>query len=692
MIVEIPGIGNVEFPDDTPPEEIQRVFDQARRGPSGDKINALTDQARAAYEAGNDAEGKRLLVEASRLSADSGMAPEGFTADPRTGGMIDLRSDQTIPGGRGTAMAVGLGQGLGYDFLDEAVGGIAGVANAAGLSDIDARFATERVRETDRRAKEDFPVSYAAPKIGGAVAQSLGLAKMLGITPATTWQGRSAQGAAIGGGEGAAFGLGQGEGIRDRIMDMLKYGGLGVGIGAAVPAVIAGGRAAYDKAIAGPAASMRSAPSETRASRAVMNAMRKAGTNADNLDDALTTAAREGQPEYMMADALGKPGQRLLGSVYRTADEAQGEISDYLLSRQAGQAERLSNFVDEGFDLGGETAKAARTAVIGARDDAADMSFGTMRSNGAPVDIRGVVSAIDEKVAPFRDANINSPARNALESLRRQLVGQSDDATYELSDFGKVFAIRRELRDTISELYRGGKSELASDLKSIRQAMDDALQAASPQYRQAMDDFATQSRIADAFDTGAEMSRPSVRAADNATTFSAMTPEQQAAARAGYGDKLLARIEAAAGETTNRARPLTSPKVSADVRTMATDPALLSNRVGRETTMHETARKVLGGSETAERLADDALMDAHSMGIFGNLLRGNLREAGVQAGLGAVNTMQGRNTATREMIARMLMSRDPRAAVAAALMAESRNAPRAFIAEAIGRSLPRPAQ
>lgn len=691
--VELPDGTVVEFPEGTTQEAMMTALAglgyaqpaPRQESPEEAQIKALTDQAKAAYAAGDDAEGKRLLVEASRLSADSGMAPEGFTADPRTGGMVDLRSDPTIPQGGLTSFGVGAMQGLGYNFGDEVIGGIAAATGG------DARFATERAREMDRRAQEDG-VAYYGGLIPGAVASSLTAGKALGLGPAMqgTLGQRTAAGAGLGLTEGALAGAGGGEGASDRATKAALYGMIGLGVGGAAPGVLSLGGQALD-GLGGVAASMRSAPSEIRASRALEQALRRSGMSADEVQQAIARAAAEGQPQFAVADALGRPGQRLLGSTYRTADEAQGEIIDFLTSRNAAQPERLSGFVNEAFDLGGQTARAARQAVTTARDDAADMSFGAMRSSGNPVDIRNVLAEIDTRVAPFVDANIDSPSRRALEGLRRQLAGQGDNASYELSDFSKVFAIRKELRDTISSLYREGKNELAGELKAIRSAMDNAMQSADPAYRGAMEDFATQSRIADAFDTGAEMTRPSIRAADNISTFQGMTPEQQAAARAGYGDRLLARIEAATGENVNRARALNSPKVAEEAGVIATDPALLQSRLGRENTMFETSRRVLGGSETAERLADDAGLDAQSMGVISNLMRGNLGEAAIQMGLRGVQTMQGRNTATREMIARMLMGQDIQRAVAPALAAEAKAGPRRAVIEAIVRGLPRPA-
>lgn len=207
------------------------------------QIKGLTVQAQQAYGAGDDAEGKRLLTEASRLSADSGMAPEGFTADPRTGSMIDLRNDPTLAMSGGKSSMFGAMQGLGFNFGDEAIGGIAKIANALGFEGAgDARFATESAREMDRRAQEN-PLAYYAGYVPGAVASSLSLGKALGLSdaPATTWAAMK-QGAVLGGIEGGLAGAGGAEGGPvDRVESAALGAGLGAGIGGTVAPLVGAG-------------------------------------------------------------------------------------------------------------------------------------------------------------------------------------------------------------------------------------------------------------------------------------------------------------------------------------------------------------------------------------------------------------------------------------------------------------------
>lgn len=677
---------------------LQQMLGQApapQKTPEELRIKELTAQAQAAYAAGDDAEGKRLLTEASRISADSGMAPEGFTADPRTGSMIDLRSDPTLDMGAGQSFGFGAMQGLGFNFGDEAIGGMAGAANALGLGDgTDARFATESAREMERRAQES-PLAYYGGMIPGAVASSLSMGRALGLgnfMQGTTAQ-RAVAGGVLGGAEGALSGAGGGEDMGERLSGAATYGALGAGIGAAAPYAIKGVGALWDKAVAGPVASMRSAPSELRASRALETALRRSGYTADQIDDMLRQAATEGQPDFMVADALGNSGQRMLAGAARTPGDTRQQIVETLLRRQDGQGGRISGFLAE--QLGAPDTAAQRTATLtAARKAAADTAYDAARGNAAPVDVRGVLSVIDDRLQPMSGMGVADDSIGAkFSSIRNRLAAATPPngtTGVELSDFDRVLNLKQEIGDEIGAAVRAGRNNEARELGKIQAALDAALEAAGDGYRAANDDFAKASRVIEAVDAGKASASTRARSQDVVAQYGALSDDAKAAFRAGRADVDIARIDGAA-TGVNKARPLLTDKATAELGAMADDPALLSRRLGRENTMFETTRAATGGSMTADNLADAAEMEAFNYGPLTNLLTGNWRTAAMQAGPAVLNTLQGRNTATRDRIAQMLLDRNIGQALAPALTAEAAAGPRRAILEALIRSGLRPA-
>jgi hypothetical protein len=217
----------------------------------------------------------------------------------------------------------------------------------------------------------------------------------------------------------------------------------------------------------------------------------------------------------------------------------------------------------------------------------------------------------------------------------------------------------------------------------VARELDAALETASPAYRGANDDFARASRVIGAVDEGAEMARPSTRASDNVARFGAMTPDEQAAARSGYGDRQMARVEAQAGPFTNRARPFTSAKSTMERGALALDPGLLDRRIGRENTMFETSRQALGGSQTADNLADAAESAGYDSNAIVNLITGNFGTGARQILQAVTGAARGQNEETRRIITRALMSQNPGEVLAKASQTVKSDATRRAIVDAL---------
>lgn len=699
--VELPDGTVLQFPEGTSEDVMRRAIAKLQappaapaRTPEDARIKDLVDQARAAYAAGNDAEGRRLLTEASRISVDSGMAPEGFTADPRTGGMIDLRSDPTLNMNAAEPFGFGAMQGLGYNFGDEVIGGMAWATNALGLGDgTDARFATESAREMDRRAQEN-PLAYYGGMIPGAIGSSLAVGKTLGL--GNLMQGTTAQravaGAGLGGLEGALSGAGGGQTAEERISGALTYGGVGTALGGAAPYAIKGVGNLWDRAVAGPVASMRSAPSELRASRALETALRRSGMSADEVDAALMAAGREGQPDYLVADALGNSGQRMLAGAARTPGDTRQQIVDTLMRRQEGQGGRVAGFLSE--QMGAPDTAAQRVASLtAARGQAADTAYAAARGNAAPVDVRGALGVIDARTGGMTGSGVTGDGIDAkLMGYRSRLAAQPgpDGVMRELSDFDRVLGVKQAIQDDIGAAVRAGRNNEARELGKLASELDAALEGSSDMYRTANDGFRSASRVIDAVDAGTASASSRARSPDVLAEYGGLPAPAQSAYRAGRADVDIARIDAAA-PGVNKARPLLSDKATTELGAMVDDPGLLTRRLGREDAMFRTTQAATGGSMTADNLADAAEMEAFNYGPLANLLTGNWKTAASQMGPAVLNTMQGRNTATRDLIARMLLDRNIKGALAPALSAERAAGPRRAIVEALARSGMRPA-
>jgi hypothetical protein len=413
--------------------------------------------------------------------------------------------------------------------------------------------------------------------------------------------------------------------------------------------------------------------------------MERAGLTADDVAQRLTVAAREGQPEFRVMDALGIPGARRASGVVRAGEEGSEQIRAFLEQRQAGQGDRVAAFIGDAFD-GGQTAQQVQTGMRAARDQIADAQYAAARAQAGPVDVRGALQVIDDYIGPMQGSGVTGDGTDAILSrFRARLAAPSSQlpsgaTSVELSDFSRVLNLKRDVQDAAEAAFRAGRGNEGARLNDLWRALDASLEASSPAYRAANDAYRESSRVMGAIETGQEIAtRPNFRAEDVADTIARMTPEQQAAARVGFGDRALARIDATAGQMTNRARPFLTPRFEEISNEIGVDPALLMSRLQRENAMFATNSTALGGSRTADNLADAAGVEGFDSSVIANLLTGRFGAAAGQVAGAASDFFSGVTPNTRMLIAEALLSNDVTALRAAARRADVSEAQRNII-------------
>lgn len=613
-------------------------------------------------------------------------APAAMPQDNPTGLAGVLRSISEPLGRFNRAFTNGYTLG----FTDE----IEGAADAA-MTDQSYGDAVTAARARADAGAAEYPVLSGAGNLLGGISQGMNIAGGLGLAAAPTMGGRAVQGAGMGALEGGLYGFGQGEGgLGNRAASAGQGAMFGAAVGGAAPYAIEGVRRGADALVGGPLASMRSSPSAVRASRAVQTAVERSGRTPQQLAADIAAARAAGQTGYGIADATGYAGQRMLAGAARTPGAARQEIVDYLMDRQAGQGRRIAGAVDDGLnaDAGfrGMTGDQVTRQLTEARGAQAAVDYPAARAGAAPVDVRGVIGALDERLAPMRGADVSGDSIDAaFAQIRRRLAGETPDgAAAELSDFQRVLGVKQDVQDMIGRAQRAGEGNRVRELSGIVQQIDQALEQSSGGYRQANDNFARASRVIEQVDAGRAATSNRARTGDVQQAYAAMTPEQQAAFRAGYSDPLLARMESAA-PGVNKARPLMDEASQAELGMMARDPQALADFLAREDTMFRTGNAAMGGSMTADNLADVADMGTLDANAIINLLTGRWGAAATQLGSGAINTMMGRNTATREQIARLLLSGDIDAALAPAVQKALTTGKQSAVVEALMRSVER---
>jgi hypothetical protein len=228
------------------------------------------------------------------------------------------------------------------------------------------------------------------------------------------------------------------------------------------------------------------------------------------------------------------------------------------------------------------------------------------------------------------------------------------DGRSVMTDFTAIQRTRGDLSDAIQAAQRAGQGNKARMLGQVLRELDTAMESASPGFRQANRSFAQASRDIDAIDAGTTAARRG-RTEDIIPEFQAQTPQGQAAYRTGYADPLIADAQGAAFGA-NKARPLINDAFADESRAMAPGADLMQRRIGRENTMFETRAHALGGSRTADNLADEAAMGIDPT-IISQVLTGNITGAARSLLSAGSNLMTGNTPQVREAVANFLLQR-----------------------------------
>ena len=574
-------------------------------------------------------------------------------------------------------------QGMSFGLGDEASGAVAGIKSMLGGGDFLPAYRAERddARADMATISERYPNAATGGYLTGAAIPALTASPLATGESMLGTMGRSGL---LGMTEGGLQGAGNADG-RGIVGETIKGGLIGLGAGIAAPAVIGAATLAKRGVFEG-LPQMFGKASQTKANRAIADALMRSGKTAPDIDALIAAAAREGQPEYRLMDALGLPGQRAANGLTRAGGAPGDEVAEFLSTRQSGQGERVGSFVEDAFDVKGTTAAKTQQGLIDARSTAADAAYDAARGNAAPVNLNDTIDVIDTLTKRDPILGESALADTVIGKRLKALRAQMTNGDQQLIDFDSVLNIKQDMFTTMEALRKSGKT-VPKELSDVYGALDAALEGSSDMYRTANDGFRSASKVIDAVDEGALMATRG-RAADNVPRFGAMAAAEQGAARTGYGDRLLSELENMKYPSTNRALITGSEKRTAEAATMATDPQLYASRIARERTMWDTQDKALKGSQTANNQADMAAMD----GISGEAMQAGKAAANLQFGdmvqkvAGALGPiLKGQNEPTRMLIAQALMSSNAGQVLAPAIAQATKSAGVRRILEALLR-------
>lgn len=545
-------------------------------------------------------------------------------------------------------------------FLDEAnaatQGALHSITGGAAGAPYDETLAYNRAR--DRRFDRSNPLESAALQITGGVASAVPILAV----PATVGQAVG-RGVAYGTGAGAVHGFGDGEGgFGNRVDNAMSGAGYGAMFGVGAPLAVAGitrGAGAIRDAVSPTIARMRGGP-DAAAEQVLAQQMTRGGTSPAQIrldlqqgqNNAVmhgggATASRAPLPE-MIADTSDAM-RRLTGAVYRAGGEAGDFTRNALEARQrgpanpyapqagepAGQASNVLDTIERALQIRSqESAQRVQARIEREMRSEGNRLYEAARANQTPFDLGNVLVGFSMRMADYPPPF----AARMQRALNLFSEARPNGSRFPVTRLERYDPAKRALDDMITAAERGGQRELMRELVMLKGALDDAVfgikytdGVAGPVtqnagYRQARDAWGNRQRDLEAIDMGRRALRENSDV--SVAAFNELTPRQQQLFRVGFLEDARNSLgprrsgdDATRAFTTLRAQELMSAIIPATRGVFADRPARFGEVISRQNRMTQTRNQAIGGSQTAQRMNDDATMIGDTLSTMYNRFR-----------------------------------------------------------------------
>lgn len=484
-------------------------------------------------------------------------------------------------------------QGASFGFADEI---------GAGIQSLGALFTDEEVGEAYEKAlgrwrgdldafRERNPVWSFGAELGGALIPTI---LTLGASAPATAMGAARAGSVA----GAAYGFGSGRGgLEERLTDAAWGAGAGAAGGAAGHGLTKAGGALLRKVAKGKRAG---------GARMVEKALERDDLTLDNAVARLERGKAAGV-DMMVADVGEDNVRGLTRALGNTPGKARRAINRELTKRDAGQGERINNAFEVA--LGSLDEGLSNLEVVLA-DRARMASPLYKQAYATPFEITEGITKVLQKPS----------ARSAMKRGKRLALdaGLDPENPVVMLDYTK-----RSLDDAIGLAVRQGQKQKARALLDIKSELIEPLKASNPAYREALESYASDSAMIDAFETGTKFLRGRESALELRSMLKGMTDGEKEFFRTGMLQELRRTVENAPDAADLVKRVFGSEtkrnilkEAFPDKRSFNTFRASML----REAKMRQTRDAVQVGSRTAPLETDmtETAADAAYEGVTGN--------------------------------------------------------------------------
>jgi hypothetical protein len=340
-----------------------------------------------------------------------------------------------------------------------------------------------------------------------------------------------------------------------------------------------------------------------------------------------------------LTDVTGENVKGLAGRVSRQPGEGRNIAQQFIGKRDEQAAQRLSQDIAQHVS-GGPTMHQASEGLLQARSAAARPAY------DAAYDLKGVWSPRLEQF--INDPAVKSGLARGYELERLQALAEGRPITttqlgVDLDTEGNIKLLDKPNLRLLDMGKRGldamiadERNELTGRLSARGVALDQMRKAYVREidsldtkgvYKKARDAWAGYSQSLDSLRMGRNVFKMSPE--ETAAEIDAMSPANREFYRLGVADMLKERLAKAGLHADEAKQLIKNPWMRDQLRPAFRSPEDFNafvDAVTQETKMFETGRKILGGAQTAERVAEDTSSDAMmgGAGIMHQMAKSNL--------------------------------------------------------------------
>ena len=515
----------------------------------------------------------------------------------------------------------------------------------------------DRLRQQQSQFQQDYPVAGAVTEIGGALAAPFGAFKALGrAAPAvqqaitgTTILGQIARGAGVGAATGALTGVGTAE--TDVTGKAIESGVFGAALGGTVPVVLRGAGTVIKNVLT--ASGVGDQPGA--ASKMIANALKKENLTTQEAEQLLIEMERVGVPRPVLAD-LGKSLLDLAYSAYVVPSGQKAATARFLESRMIDQPSDIVKGLVQKAGLG-KNVNGYEYLQFLTENQKAAASAKYPLAYSKNVYAKDFRQFMDRPV--FQEAYKEAQKRAAVygDELPSLDIFLSDrkvptDVMHQIK-IGLDRVVEKETDSITGKVTGYGR-----DVANVRKEFNDLIKVKNPIYAKANAEFADNQRISSAFETGQKYQKLDYKEAlDN---LKKMNDAEKEAFRLGMMADVNSRLENFKGGDFARQIFKSDKQKSlmryafTDAKQYDDFVKYIDSLEGQT----KTAKALMGGSQTGERLATS--QGAAELGSLAqNYARGGLTGVAMDIARQGLARTKGISGETSSELQKRLFATDP---------------------------------